>query len=371
MTSEEYLNAEMMKSAPQDSKYAYATKEYDDEGRLVSEAYFDEWDNPTLGEEGYSAHTITYTASGRIAEEHYEDEKHRPVAVNGFSHRVLVSEDEGARTYTMREMDDTVQGEGYLEVLRTYDRYDHAIEIRYFDAEGNPAIGPEACSTVRREYTSRGQISLEEYMNEAGSPIAVNGAYGLRRTYTPFARVETETWLDVDGSPVMIPEGYATIRYGYDLSDPTRVEKYFQYYLDETGEPCEAANGAWGQSTLYYPVTRVYEVTFLNQDHEPVVTQEGYAVLEYEEDEAGNQIWEAYFDDAGASVNCAEGYASKESTYDSAGRLIAERYLDNRNKLVNNAEGVAGWNGYYDAEGNLIIANRYDQDRNVLPAGNQ
>ena len=253
----------------------------------------------------------------------------------------------------------------------TYDRYDHPVEVRYQDAQGKPAVGPGGCSAVIREYTSRGQVSLEKYLDEAGNPVAVNGAYGVRRAYTAFGQLDTETWLGADGNPVRVPEGYAAIRYDYDLSDSSKVEKYFQYYLGEDGEPCEAANGAWGMSTLYYPVTLIHQVTYLNRENSPVVIKDGYATMEYEQDERGNQVWEAYYDDIGAQANCAAGYASKESTYDSEGRLIAERYLDRYNKLTNNAEGVAGWNGYYDADGKLVVTNAYDQDRNALPIENQ
>ena len=119
--------------------------------------------------------------------------------------------------------------------------------------------------------------------------------------------------------------------------------------------------------TLYYPVARVHEVTFLGEDGEPADSRDGYAILEYEEDDFGNRTWEGYYDRLHAQINCSKGYFSRESEYDSEGRLIAERYLDFHNKLTNNTEGVAGWNGYYDGDGNLIVTSRYDQNRQALP----
>ena len=224
---------------------------------------------------------------------------------------------------------------------------------------------------VTREYTSRGQVSLEQYHSADGTPCAVNGAYGIRSDYSAFAKLERETWLDAEGAPTETKDGYAAILYDYDLSNSQRVEKYFSYYLDKNGEPCAAANGAWGISTLYYPVTRVHEVTFLDADGNPVTTADGYAVMEYEQDDNGCVTWEGYYDSMRVPVNCAAGYASVERGYDSEGRLISERYLDRYNKLTNNAEGVAGWNGYYTPEGELVVSSRYDQDRKALPADNQ
>ena len=180
-----------------------------------------------------------------------------------------------------------------------------------------------------------------------------------------------ETWLDQNGNPAVNAEGYAAVTYDYDLTNASKVEKYFRYYLDIYGEPCAANNGAYGVSTLYYPVTLVHEVTYLDDEGKPANTTDGYSMIQYEEDENGNRTWEGYFDKYGSQTNYKEGYFSRESTYDSAGRLIAERYLDRYNKLTNNAEGIAGWNGYYDAEGNLIITSQNDQERNALPVDNQ
>ena len=198
--------------------------------------------------------------------------------------------------------------------------------------------------------------------------MKINGAYGIASSYNSFGKLETETWLDADGAPAVNEDGYASIHYDYDLSDASRAEKYFQYYLDAQGQPVAAANGAWGMNTVYYPVTRVHVLTFVDEAGKPVTTSEGYAILEYEQDENGNRTWEGYYDAIHAAINCLEGYASKETTFDSNGRKVAERYLDRYNKLTNNADGVAGWNGYYDSEGQLVITNCYDQDRNPVEA---
>ena len=169
----------------------------------------------------------------------------------------------------------------------------------------------------------------------------------------------------------MNAEGYAAAAYDYDLSNSSKVEKYFKNYLDVNGNPCAASNGAWGVHTLYYPVTLVRTISFVDQNGKPLTTTDGYAILEYEEDEYGNRVWEGYYDAQHAQVNCKDGYSSVERTFDSLGRMVSERYLDRYNKLTNNAQGVAGWNGYYNEDGELVINSRYDQDRNPLPLENQ
>ena len=216
-------------------------------------------------------------------------------------------------------------------------------------------------------HPGRGQIALEKYFDAANSATTVNGAFGVATTYTPFGRIDKQTWLDANGNPAPNANGYAAMTYAYDLTNASKVEKYIQKYFDANDEPCADNLGAYGVSILYYPNTRVHEVTYLDDEGKPVNTTKGYAQLQYEEDENGNRTWEGYFDKYGGQANCDEGYSSKESEYDSAGRLIAERYLDRYNKLTNNAEGIAGWNGYYDAEGNLILTSKYNQEREALP----
>ena len=315
--------------------------------------------------EGYAAHKISYTESGLIEEEYYEDEFGRPAVIEaGYSRRKLVSEDEESQTYVMKVMNETVdEGEGWAYSLQTYDRYENPIEIRWYDADDNPVDGPEGCHMAVMEYTSRRDVSLIHYFDDEEKPTAVEGVYGIRNDYNGYGNIELKTWLDQSDLPVDSGFGYAEVSYDYDLNDFEQVDLYYEYYRDEEGAPTQANNGAWGRNTLYYPVTGTFDITYMDQAGNPILTTDGYAVYEYKVDENDNVTWEGYLDELGAAVNCSAGYSSIEYGYDEEGRLISERRLDRYNKLVNNEYGVAGWNGYYDEFGNLVISNMYDQDR--------
>ena len=282
----------------------------------------------------------------------------------GYSRRELVSEDEARQIYVMKTMNETVdETEGWAYSLQTCDRYENPIEIRWYDAEDRPVDGPEGCHMVSMEYTSRKDVSLIQYFDEEEEPTAVEGVYGIRNDYSGDGNLERKTWLDQRDRPVDSGFGYAAVCYDYDLSSLDQMELYYEDYRDEEGAPTQANNGAWGRKTLYYPVTRVYDITYTDQAGNPILTTDGYAVYEYKVDENGNVTLERYLDELGAAINCSAGYSSIEYGYDEDGRMISERCLDRYNKLVNNEYGVAGWNGYYDEFGNLVISNMYDQDR--------
>ena len=65
----------------------------------------------------------------------------------------------------------------------------------------------------------------------------MNGVYGIRKDYNAYGNLELESWLDADGTTKMNNDGYASIWYDYDLSDSINVEKYYQYYRDNNGNP--------------------------------------------------------------------------------------------------------------------------------------
>jgi hypothetical protein len=364
LTLTQYFNTKQLGVIPADERYAMVQMDYDDFGRLTAERYYDESDMPVKNREGFASHEMSYTREGRIAEEHYLDEKDNPVKIaEGYTSRILISEDRTGETYVMEVLNEAAtEDDLYSKIIQTYDRYDRPIESVYQDMNGNPAIGPEGSAIVEREYTSRGEISKVLYYDENRNSTAVNGVFGIQFEYNAYGNLERETWIGKDGKPTANEDGYASIWYDYDLSNVTTVEKYFQYYMDTEGNAIAASNGAWGMITQYAPLTRIHEMIFVGQDHQPVMTTDQYAIYQYETDDNGNVVWEEYQDEIRAKTNCADGFCSVTREYDSEGRLISERYTDRYNQLANNTEGVASWNGYYDEEGNLVITNRYDKD---------
>ena len=368
MTSERFYDTKQLGVIPNDARYAQVLNEWDDKGRLVSEEYYDEFDNLALNRDGYAAHMISYTESGLIEEEYYLGDDETPIAIaDGYSRRTLISEDQANGTYVMSVLNETATDEDpYALIIQTYDKYGRAIESEYRKLDGSPAIGPEGSQVVTREYTSRGDVSLIRYFDIDRKPCKVNGVFGIRKEYNAYANLEREAWLGEDGKPTMNDEGYASIWYDYDLSDYANVEKYYQYYQDASGNPVAAKNGAWGTFYLYYPITLIHNLTYIDQNGKPTMIDEQYAILQYQEDENGNRILEAYLDDSEVPTNCAEGYSTVVRSYDNEGRLISERYMDRYNKRTNNKDGIAGWNGYYDEDGNLVITSRYDKDLNQV-----
>ena len=148
---------------------------------------------------------------------------------------------------------------------------------------------------------------------------------------------------------------------GGPVTVPTQDMVLGIYYLTQSRE------GEPGEGKAFKGVE---EAIMAYTDH-TISLQSMIYVRKEKKDENGNVVWEGYYDEIHAQVNCADGYFSVERGYDTEGRLISERYLDRFNKLTNNTEGIAGWNGYYDNQGNLVVTNCYDKDRNAVPYDNQ
>ena len=108
MTSERYYDTNELGVIPEDARYSQILKDYDDIGRLISEEYYDDNDNLVLNRDGFAVHEISYTESGLIQEEFYLGEDETPIAIaEGYSKRMMISEDPLNGTYTMSVLDET------------------------------------------------------------------------------------------------------------------------------------------------------------------------------------------------------------------------------------------------------------------------
>ena len=102
--------AEAMRAEVKDEGYSYLLMEYDDDGRLTREEYYDEYDMPANCRAGYAVHSLAYTAEGYIAEESYLNAEGLPfVNADGYSSRTLMGVNE-AGEYTMRCINAAVEG---------------------------------------------------------------------------------------------------------------------------------------------------------------------------------------------------------------------------------------------------------------------
>ena len=92
-----------------------------------------------------------------------------------------------------------------------------------------------------------------------------------------------------------------------------------------------------------------------DDDGNPIMGEDGYALTETEKDEEGNVIRISYYDlDRNPAMSVSKGYAEMVKEYNENGFLIKEQYLDTKGNLVVTAKGYAEIRYECDENGNAI-----------------
>ena len=146
----------------------------------------------------------------------------------------------------------------------------------------------------------------------------------LQKVVTIEGNVTKTDYIDSEGRlTYAVDVGYATMTFT-DIDDGTLEE-----YYDETGSPiCYKSN-------TYYAVFRKYDENgnstlsiFLDKDHNPVMTNYGYARIDRTFTEYGQIETEAYFDADGNPVRSTVFGFKKINEFDTSERVSRQTYVD-------------------------------------------
>ena len=116
---------------------------------------------------------------------------------------------------------------GYHAVVRTWYDKDHAKTEMWFDTEGKPmTLGNTYCG-VEREYDEAWNVKTEKYLDAEGKPIARTEGYDeVRKTFNEQKKpVRFEYYLG--GEPYVMSKGYTAMEREYGEDGTVTAEKYF------------------------------------------------------------------------------------------------------------------------------------------------
>ena len=183
-----------------------------------------------------------------------------------------------------------------------------------------------------------------------------------------------EICFDTDRNPVLADDGF--VMKGYRYNDKGRiVEKHcvgkkivsFLYdyddignavresILDENGQPMLGEDGYAVCTSEYDDRGNLIGQRYFGIDEKPVCAGEGYAAITWSYNEMGQMISRSTFDADGSPKLTAEGYASVQWDYDDMGNTVKESYFGTENEAV-----VLPKYGY------ASIEKEYDNERRVI-----
>ena len=360
--------------------YAALEREYDDQGRIVLERYFDANGERTLVPDGYHSYTQVYGADGFVASVAY-------FGVNGEAvintktkyHRIdrtykdknhITSEawfDENDQPMTM--------GDEFVRIEREFDEKGNTIVVRTYGADGELISQKDGYDELRQEFNEQGKEFNEQgkpvrtayYMG--GEPFTMAGGYAaLERKYDDAGNVIWEKYFDAVGNPTVNTNGYGEIRKEYDENKKAVYEAWF----DADGRPVPR------NSDVYCAIRREFDEAgnailekYMDAEGNPTVNKNGYGEIRREYNENKQAVYEAWFDADGRPMTVSgDDYFAVRREYDENGRAAVLRYLDADGRPMPCKGGYEVLQREFDEAGNVIREKYFDREDNPTVNGN-
>ena len=215
--------------------------------------------------------------------------------------------------------------------------------------------------------TKSGNTMLEEYFDALGQPTPqVLGHYALLHEYDAEGQDVKITYLGADKKPIMIRSGYAIAVRTFNSDGLVQTEMYY----DVAGVPTETPMVAYGCLKDYNEFGRNIKITYLNQDYEPTMSGQGFAIMRrsyYETEGLFGQVKdEFYFDENDQPIQLSLGQYGINKKYDEYGRVTSITYLDAHGGSITNTEGFTSLKRMYNEDDTINTELYFDINGNPV-----
>lgn len=279
----------------QDAIGVYGTKiNYLEDGNLLIE-YFDQEQNPMLSNQGYGAIYRGFDEQRRQTLEMWLGLDGKPSpnesGVSGWTKEFL---DDGRILITNldAEQNPVPDEDGEISTLITLDEEDREISKICLDVDLNPCPCNDGWIRRDKKYDEQGNEVECLFYDAEGNPMADKyGDYGLRLLPVEDPNEEWLAFLGSDGKPHINQHGFASRYRLYD--EQRRIIKEISY--DKRGIPVKDEDGAYGQMFEYQDDGTELSF-FLDEEGEPMVTQDGVAYEMRKFDEQERMVFGIRFD---------------------------------------------------------------------------
>lgn len=399
-------------TCPVNSGYSIIEYEYDELGRQTRMSYFDAEHNPVVDLKDNNTHSYSYVYDdyGNITEIYNygidgelkkDGLAYRKIKIDPINSSQLEYAQYDCRgnlfenTHYCMEYGDKknpdkntlfynldVEGnicrnyEGVFVTKYDYDNEGNNISETYYDRDGTtPMLCDKGYFGIRRVYENDKLVELYYINREGALTSSTNGYAKIVYSYDSKGNKIAETFIDSNGDKCEI-DGYCSILYKYDVFnnliqknrkniDGKNSSRYVvkKYKYDYWGNRLEDANFnddetsrtenndnihriCYEYDSLFY----VCEERYYNMFNELTGCPEDttYSIARYENDEYGNRVSMAYFNENDEPCDCALGYHKIVRTFNAYGYVLSERYYNSYGGRVKHGNGCWGGRAVYD-----------------------
>lgn len=265
----------------------------------------------------------------------------------------------------------------YMKIV--YSRESNFVDEKYFDKSDKPIADSSQVAKIKYEH-SNGLISKISYYDLDGKlKLSKNGYAMIKYAYDLNGFKVQEEYYDSDEKLKNDKSGIAKITYEYDRSGNRILEKYYsesdkladkkiaiRKFIFENGRKVEESyhdssenfkNDASGTAKIIYEYDRAGNKTsekYYSKEKE--LKKTGIAIKKYEYDSSGNKLSEGYYSYKENELyeDRYFGIAKYEYKYNSKGKKEEERYYNSRGKPAPDTFGIYSRSFIYNSRGELI-----------------
>ena len=308
--------------------------EYNSKGEVIRSTWYTLSGEPYIFPQGYHACEYSYDAQHNQTMIRYLD-------VNG---QTMVITD------------------GYAEVQKKFNTKKQLIQETYYDSAGEIIIFPKGYSEKRYLYDASGNQTDILFCDSEGNPVRITDGYAeIQRSYDENKKIIQESYFDVTGQQTTLLSGYHSIRYQYD-GDGNQVSVQ---YCDSDGK-LTMINKGYAEIRREFASGKVASESYYDTEGEPITFSKKYSSVQYEYDDAGNQIVMRYCDSDGNAVDVSDGYSERHRTYNENKLLITEEYYTSSGTPYTNKNGIVITRYSYDEQGRQIQIQYCDANGNAI-----
>ena len=320
--------------------YHLARYEYNELGDMISAAYYGENGQPVLHEKGYSSVRWERDAHGNAIKTSYFGTDGSPMPSANYASVIVRSYNDSG--YMTEEKNYGVNGapvitaEGYFRKTIDHDGKNRPVDIRVYGLNDDPVYHSDMYHRMHFDYDDRGNLSCITLYGTSGQLIPFSGYWAVQeRQYNGGGQVTAVSFFDQYRKPVVAGGLYASVQNTYDDRGLLTSSSYFD---------------AGGKLMNGLQIIR----------SGVAVGSRGYAKVEYEYDESGNEIRRTIYDENGEYANTP----ITEFEYDEVGRCVKKIFRSRDGELTRYYEAIRMLS--YDQYGRLVRSACYDAENQPI-----